>query len=66
MARVTLIAIRALMLHKSYQMTLRYVHLHPDHLRGATDVLNVVSSPSGPELAYEIKKGGLRLVSRSL
>lgn len=39
MAGVDLMVIQKLMRHKSYQMTLRYAHLHPDHLRGATDVL---------------------------
>jgi integrase len=39
MAGVDLMVIKELMRHKSYQMTLRYAHLHPDHLRGATDVL---------------------------
>src|SRR5690606_27501125 len=39
MAGVDLMVIQKLMRHKSYQMTLRYAHLHPDHLVGATDVL---------------------------
>lgn len=39
MAGVDLMVIKELMRHKSYQMTLRYAHLHPDHLRGATEVL---------------------------
>lgn len=39
MAGVDLMVIQKLMRHKSYQMTLRYAHLHPDHLKGATDVL---------------------------
>jgi integrase len=39
MAGVDLMVIQKLMRHKSYQMTLRYAHLHPDHLAGATDVL---------------------------
>lgn len=39
MAGVDLMVIQKLMRHRSYQMTLRYAHLHPDHLKGATDVL---------------------------
>ena len=39
MAGVDLMQIQRLMRHKSYQMTLRYAHLHPDHLRGVTEVL---------------------------
>lgn len=39
MAGVDLLVIQQLMRHKSYQMTLRYAHLHPSHLAGATDVL---------------------------
>lgn len=39
MAGVDLMVIQKLMRHKSYQMTLRYAHLHPDHLLGATDAL---------------------------
>jgi integrase len=39
MAGVDLMVIQKLMRHKSYQMTLRYSHLHPDHIRGATDCL---------------------------
>ena len=41
MAGVDLMLIKDLCRHKSYQMTLRYAHLHPDHRRGATDVLCV-------------------------
>lgn len=48
MAGVDLMVIQKLMRHKSYQMTLRYAHLHPDHLRGATDVL--VHAKCTPEL----------------
>lgn len=39
MAGVDLMQIQQLCRHRSYQMTLRYAHLHPDHLRGATEVL---------------------------
>ena len=44
MAGEDLVVIKELMRHKSYQMTLRYAHLHPDHLTGKTDILcrNVV------------------------
>jgi hypothetical protein len=40
MAGVDLMLIQKLMRHKSYQMTLRYAHLHPDQIKGATDVLH--------------------------
>lgn len=46
MAGVDLMVIQKLMRHKSYQMTLRYAHLHPDTIRGATDVLAVQSKCS--------------------
>jgi len=39
MAGVDLLVIQQLLRHKSYQMTLRYAHLHPSHLAGATDAL---------------------------
>lgn len=39
MAGMDLMSIQQLCRHKSYQMTLRYAHLHPEHLRGATDAL---------------------------
>jgi integrase len=39
MAGVDLLVIQQLLRHKSYQMTLRYAHLHPSHLAGATEVL---------------------------
>jgi integrase len=39
MAGVDLMVIQKLMRHKSYQMTLRYAHLHPEHLKGSTEVL---------------------------
>jgi integrase len=39
MGGVDLMRIQRLMRHQSYQMTLRYAHLHPDHMKGATDVL---------------------------
>ena len=39
MSGIDLMVIKELMRHKSYQMTLRYAHLHPDHLKGTTEVL---------------------------
>ena len=39
MGGVDLMTIKELMRHKSYQMTLRYAHLHPDHLIGKTEIL---------------------------
>jgi integrase len=39
MAGVDLMVIQKLMRHKNYNMTLRYAHLHPEHLRGSTDAL---------------------------
>lgn len=76
MAGVDLMVIKDLMRHKGYQMTLRYAHLHLDHLRGATDVLARVSAPRGqdsahgenchfllrPRNAHEMKKSGLKVV----
>ena len=76
MAGVDLMVIMDLMRHKGYHMTLRFAHLHPDHLRGATDVLAAVLNPRGPalahdekvnclpgpRLAHEMKKSGLKVV----
>ncbi len=56
MAGVDLMVIKDLMRHKSYQMTLRYAHLHPEHLRGATDVLTAVCALRGPTLAHDGKQ----------
>ena len=39
MAGVDLMVIQRLMRHASYQMTLRYAHLHPEHKLGITEVL---------------------------
>jgi integrase len=39
MAGMDLRTIQELMRHKSIQMTMRYAHLHPEHLKGKTDVL---------------------------
>ena len=72
--------IKDLMRHKSYQMTLRYAHLHPDHLIGATEVLTSILVPRGPalahgqnqnflpgpRLAHETKKGHIGLVSKTM
>ena len=38
------------MRHKSIQMTMSYAHLHPEHIKGKTDVL------CGTILAQSIKK----------
>lgn len=48
MAGVDLMVIQKLMRHKSYQTTLIYAHLHPDHLVGATDILC-----SGTQMAHK-------------
>lgn len=73
MASVDLMVIKDLMRHKSYQMTLRYAHLHPDHLRGATDVLaqrgQVFAHAENcnfftrPRSAHETEKSPSRLIS---
>lgn len=39
MSGVDLLTIQKLLRHKSYQMTLRYAHLRPEHLEGVTEVL---------------------------
>lgn len=46
MAGVDLMVIQKLMRHKTYQMTLRYAHLHPTHLEGATDALVSAHKPA--------------------
>lgn len=58
MAGVDLMQIQRLMRHKSYQMTLRYAHLHPDHLRGVTDVLCVSGTQTAHKLTLVGKSGG--------
>lgn len=55
MAGVDLMLIKDLCRHKSYQMTLRYAHLHPDHRRGATEVL---CAPQTPRIAPLTGKSG--------
>lgn len=57
MAGVPLLSIQQFLRHKSYQMTLRYAHLHPDHLAGTLEVLT--RSATRPENA-EAKSGGPR------
>ena len=69
MAGADLMVIQKLMRHQSYQMTLRYAHLHPDHLRGATDILvsrgrdSVHALKVGiscrPRIAHETQSGKL-------
>lgn len=56
MAGVDLMQIQQLMRHKSYHMTLRYSHLRPEHLKGATDCL--VASP--PAAAPILRPSELR------
>lgn len=55
MAGVDLLKIQALCRHKSYAMTLRYAHLHPDHLKGATDIL--CSTQTAPKRGAGSKSG---------
>lgn len=57
MKGVDLMQIQRLMRHKSYQMTLRYAHLHPDHLKGATEVL---CTQSAHKELVKRKSGGPR------
>ena len=49
MAGLDLMVIKELMRHKSYSMTLRYAHLHPNHLTGKTEVLNNFMTQPGHE-----------------
>lgn len=49
MAGVGTMLTKELMRHKSLAMTMRYAHMHPDYLRGATEVLCKKNS-SGPRL----------------
>ena len=60
MAGVDLMAIKELMRHKSYQMTLRYAHLHPEYLAGKTEVL-CSSGPKLPRNFHEENSAGLKL-----
>lgn len=57
MAGVPLLDIQREMGHQSYQMTLRYAHLHPDHGRGVTDVL---CTPAAQPEEGRPKSGGPR------
>ena len=50
-AGVDIRTVQELMRHKSLAMTLRYAHLHPDYLKGATDVL------AGTQTALQKHKG---------
>ena len=52
--------IKELMRHQSYQMTLRYAHLHPDHENCPS------KKRPGHELARETKKGHIGLVSKTM
>lgn len=61
MAGVDLMVIQKLLRHKSYQMTLRYAHLHPSHLTGATDVLvNPHTSHTEEKHSTEQKRNHLK------
>jgi integrase len=61
MAGADLLTIQRQLRHKSYAMTLRYAHLHPDHLRGATEVLcRQVSTPAAREAVEMAKSRGPR------
>ena len=57
MAGVDLKVIQELMRHKSILMTMRYAHLHPEHLKGKTDVL------CGTILAQSTKKSSEAVTS---
>jgi integrase len=57
MAGTDLMQIQQLCRHRSYQMTLRYAHLHPEHLKGATEVL---CTDSARKLREVRKSGGPR------
>lgn len=46
MAGLDLMQIQSLMRHASYQMTLRYAHLHPENMQGLTDVLCTKPAPT--------------------
>lgn len=49
MSGMSMDTVQQLLRHKSGQMTKRYVHLHPDHLKGATDALCRHASGTQPE-----------------
>ena len=52
MAGVNLMVIQKLMRHKSYEMTLRYAHLHPNSIKGVTDVLVTQNKSVGAQMAH--------------
>lgn len=56
MAGVDLMTIQKLCRHKSYQMTLRYAHIAPEHLVGVTEVL---CTKPAPEPERESKSGAV-------
>jgi integrase len=56
MAGVDLMVIQKLMRHASYQMTLRYAHLHPEHLLGITEVLCDPVTKKSPKFGTTAKK----------
>ena len=58
MAGVDLRTIQELMRHKSISMTLRYTHLHPDYLKGATEIL------CGTQTAHKAQKSLEAVTSR--
>ena len=76
MAGVDLMVIKELMRHKSYQMTLRYAHLHPEHLVGKTEILcgsmtqlghePEKNNSSGSYTGHETENGKILAFPRSL
>lgn len=65
MAGVPLMMIKELMRHQSYQMTLRYAHLHPDHLNGSTDVLCADWTAANVQVGHEIQTGSRKISGRN-
>ena len=48
---VDLVAVQKLMIHKTIQMTMRYAHLAPDHLKSAVTRIDFGTNPAqGPEM----------------
>ena len=66
MAGVPLMMIKELMRHHCYQMTLRYAHLHPDHLNGSTDVLCAKWTASNAKVGHENTGGSRNFSERNL
>lgn len=58
MAGIDLMEIQRQIGHRSYQMTLRYAHLHPDRDNGVTEVL--CAPKLHPRESGEVKSGGPR------